>query len=708
MNTKRNSKRTPRVKAVALAVAACFAALPVFGAPSTPTVVSGSATFSTSGSTLTITNTPKAIINWQSFSIDPGETVRFVQQSATSSVLNRVTGADPSHILGALQSNGKVFLVNPNGIIFGANARIDVNGLVASTLNITDSDFLNGRLRFAADRVNPGSITNAGEISTPNGGFVYLLAPNVENSGVITTPSGEAILAAGHSIEIVDSADPSQRVQVSATVADVNLSQLMTQSGGNIFAVLNSGRVSANTAVQDATGKIYFKSAGNITTTSTSVVEARGDVASDGGSFIGYADHNGVYAGSFDVSGRNGGFIETSGRWIDVNSAQINMRALGPNGKGGTWLLDPYDIVICNYGCDDNQNYIYDEDENGGTFSGYGGTTALIFDSAINSALNWGNVTITTTGNGNGYGDITLTFDAMINSANGHTLLLQAGRDIHLYGGISTDELFVYAGGQINVSGATISATDIIFGAQGGINITNSYVGAVDFLGIYAIDASSGNAITAYLDSIAGRPPTYTDVLNVFNRLQSQSDVVISDFSYVDADVLHIMGNNVRIDHASASGYETAFIMAREDIALSYGGLSAGTEMLAVAGRSIRLENESYISVGSNNTLYFGFPLLSSGGWYVDGVQGSFGACTYGASCITVDGGVPIPGFNFFVIYGGGLLIQVLGPMYENGMSSFLYDKSLYETRSPSGEEFFGQDEDEEDQENNQPQQCSA
>ena len=77
-----------------------------------------------------------------------GEHTRFLQQSASSAVLNRVVGTDASSILGTLSSNGRVFLVNPHGIVFGAGARIDTAGFIASTLNITDSDFLQGKLKF--------------------------------------------------------------------------------------------------------------------------------------------------------------------------------------------------------------------------------------------------------------------------------------------------------------------------------------------------------------------------------------------------------------------------------------------------------------------------------------------------------------------------------------------------------------------------------
>ena len=128
--------------------------------PQAPLVVQGQASFQKNGNALTVTNTPGTIINWQQFNIDRGELTRFVQQSASSQVLNRVVGVDPSVILGTLQSNGRVFLVNPNGIVFGAGSQVDVAGLVASTLRLSNDDFNNGRLRFTD---TPG----AGGISTP-------------------------------------------------------------------------------------------------------------------------------------------------------------------------------------------------------------------------------------------------------------------------------------------------------------------------------------------------------------------------------------------------------------------------------------------------------------------------------------------------------------------------------------------------------------
>ena len=121
---------------IGVAVALCFASSPSHANPNGPAVVSGSASFATSGSTLTVTNSPGAIIHWQQFSIQPNEVTRFLQQSASSAVLNRVMSGNASAILGTLSSNGRVFLINPSGITIGAGARIDVAGFAASTLNL--------------------------------------------------------------------------------------------------------------------------------------------------------------------------------------------------------------------------------------------------------------------------------------------------------------------------------------------------------------------------------------------------------------------------------------------------------------------------------------------------------------------------------------------------------------------------------------------
>ncbi|MDD5285077.1 MAG: filamentous hemagglutinin N-terminal domain-containing protein, partial [Desulfuromonadaceae bacterium] len=163
----RFSRSLRRIAAVFMLVS--FLPTAVLALPTLPQVTNGAANISTSGSAMTVTNSANAIINWQSFSIGSNETTKFIQPSAASAVLNRITGGDPSKILGILQSNGKVLLINPNGILFGQNARVDVGGLIASTLNVTNQDFLAGRMSFNAGPI-AGKIDNQGTITTSGGG----------------------------------------------------------------------------------------------------------------------------------------------------------------------------------------------------------------------------------------------------------------------------------------------------------------------------------------------------------------------------------------------------------------------------------------------------------------------------------------------------------------------------------------------------------
>ena len=275
--------------------------------PTGASVVSGQASFVTSGNTLTVTNTPGAIINWQGFSIGANEATRFVQQSASSAVLNRVVSNNPSSILGSLQSNGRVFLVNPNGIVFGSGSTIDVAGMVATTLNLSNADFLAGRYNFtevpgAQNISNTGNLTAHGD--GLGGGQIYLIAPNVENTGVINAPNGEILLAAGHSVELVNSIEPNLRVNITAPAGDAtNVGQLVAEAGSlGMFGTIvkNSGTVSADSATMQG-GRIVFKA--------TQRAEISGAVSA-----------NGVTGGTIQALGNEVGIMD--GASVIANGAQ--------------------------------------------------------------------------------------------------------------------------------------------------------------------------------------------------------------------------------------------------------------------------------------------------------------------------------------------------------------------------------------------------
>ena len=235
--------------------------------PSGATVANGTVSFSQpNASTLNITNTPGAIVNWQQFGIAQGELTRFIQQSASSAILNRVTGQDPSQILGQLQSNGRVFLINPNGVIFGQNAVIDTAGMIASTLNLSDDNFLNGHLHFE-DLANNATILNQGFIHTSNAGEVVLVAPTVQNEGVIDVEDGHLVLAAGQSVTISSLNYDNIEFEVQAPANKVvNIGDLLSDGGSiGVFAgsIHNSGTISANAITVNDAGEIVLVAQGD-------------------------------------------------------------------------------------------------------------------------------------------------------------------------------------------------------------------------------------------------------------------------------------------------------------------------------------------------------------------------------------------------------------------------------------------------------------
>jgi trimeric autotransporter adhesin len=324
------SRGVPRMKLLCALVASCFAADGLAN-PTGPSVVSGTAAFNSVGKALTVTNSPNAIINWQGFSIGAGELTRFQQQSAASAVLNRVVGQDPSAILGTLSSNGKVFLVNPNGILFGLGSRVDVAGLVATTLNITNQDFLAGKLNFQAGAI-ANAVVNRGEIVTSSGGRVLLLAPDVQNHGLISSPSGEVLLAAGKSVQLVDPDVPQLKVEVQAGGEVLNVGQIFAESGKiGVYAGLirHSGVARADSVAIGPGGAIQFRASGNVSLEAGSEISARG---AERGGTIAVSGDVVLNSGQISADGASGGTIGIAGRnYLGAGSASAD----GSSGAGG-------------------------------------------------------------------------------------------------------------------------------------------------------------------------------------------------------------------------------------------------------------------------------------------------------------------------------------------------------------------------------------
>src|SRR5689334_2887503 len=198
---KGKRSRGKRERAVrALVLAAGMASAQALAGPEGGQVSAGQGSISRSGTTTTIQqNSSRLSINWQSFGVGANETVNFVQPSSSSVALNRVLGTEASQIMGRLNANGQVFLLNPNGVLFGKTAQVSVGGLVASTLGLSDADFMGGRTVL---RGTGGVVRNEGTIRAADGGSIALVGGQVSNEGTLVANLGTVALAAGKQVTL--------------------------------------------------------------------------------------------------------------------------------------------------------------------------------------------------------------------------------------------------------------------------------------------------------------------------------------------------------------------------------------------------------------------------------------------------------------------------------------------------------------------------
>lgn len=390
--------------------------------PTDGVVAAGSATISSTGSATTIhQSSANAVINWQSFGIGAGQTVQFVQPGSSSVALNRVLGADASSILGNLSANGKVFLLNPNGVLFGASSQVNVGGLVATTMSLSDAKFMTGDYSFT--NAGNGSVVNQGTINAADGGYVALMGKTVINQGVITARLGSVALVGGQAATLDLAGDGMLRVSV--TQGAVNA---LVENGGMIRA--DGGKVLMTT---QAAGSLLHTAVNN-----TGVIQAQ-TIGTRNGTILLLGDmQTGTMdvGGTLDVSapnGGDGGFIETSAAKVRVHAG--TRTAAAPLGRTGTWLIDPQNFIIGPGGNYDNLQ--------------------LGFDLAN---ININIVTAAGPGEGDIFVNGTVTWNA---AAAPTTLTLNADRDVNINSTITADNgnLVVCCGRDVNVN-AAISVTD--------------------------------------------------------------------------------------------------------------------------------------------------------------------------------------------------------------------------------------------------------
>ena len=309
--------------------------------PQGATVVNGQVSISNpNANSLLINASGGAIVNWRTFSIGAGGQVNIGLPSASSAMLNRVTGAEASQLLGSLQSNGRIFLINPNGIVVGAGARIDTNSFIGSTLDMSDGDFLAGKLRFLA-APGAGSIRNDGVITAGPGGRIALIAPDIQNSGIIQATGGQILLAAGRKLEISSLDFEGVTFEIQAPTDSVlNLGKLLADNGAvSAFAgsLRNSGEIRASKMVRDGDGSIRLSGSNEVTITGDSVIRADGSGTGVSGGNITIQSAQGTTRVAGVVSATSadgkGGNIQLLGDRVAVEAgARVN--ASGATGGG--------------------------------------------------------------------------------------------------------------------------------------------------------------------------------------------------------------------------------------------------------------------------------------------------------------------------------------------------------------------------------------
>jgi len=732
-------------------------------------ISSGNISVQQNSNTTTVNQTSqRGIINWRTFNIHSNEATHF-QQPKGGVTLNRIDGTQGvSQIYGRLTATGQIILVNPAGIYFGPTAYVNVGGLIATTADIRDDDFLNGNYHFSKPSPYAGAIVNDGYIVARENGLVALVAPGVINNGRIEANLGKVVLGSGETFTLNFSGDnlinfsidtPTSRrgvdkdgneirdgvrntgslianggtVIVSAKAVrgvldnvinmqgiaqaksvgvingqiilsgDVNGGNVRiagkliasgkgsSEKGGNIVVTGHTIQVESPTEIDvsgdTGGGNIFiggsFQGKGPLPNASVTTIGSNVKILADavthgaGGNIIVWGDSAQI-SGEFSARGGSlsgdGGFVETSGHYLDVNNIQsVDLRA--PAGKTGIWLLDPTTIYIANdlatailagmTGVDTSADTGTGGDPN--TFQASGIVAdSLLTVGNLQTALASANVVVTTNNaSGIGTGDINLVNP--VTWANSNTLTLFADHDINLNSTITaaSGTLTLQAGNAISatvanaanalnlniVSGAYTnnaavansigSTTNLNLSSGASINLNgqnqtfNSLTGSgtITNTGAAAVLARTAttSATTTFSGSITGNLS-----LTVDGGVVASNSLLILSGSNTYNGGTNISGGGLSITNVNALGSGAISITAGGTLELNFAS-------------SVTLANSANITLSSNGTPGGGFP-----GFAVVG-----GLRSVGGGIVTLN--------NNINITGSSILRPVLAGMILNG-----------------------------------------
>jgi filamentous hemagglutinin family protein len=616
--------------------------------PSGGQVVAGQIGISTPNANTTVINqgSQSAIINWQQFNVGSSEYVSFTQPNASAAVLNRIVGGSASEILGTISANGRVFLINPQGVIFGKSAIVDVGGLVATTMNISDHDFLSGRYVFTNG--SAAEVSNAGNIHAANGGFVVLAGDYAKNSGVVQAKLGDIVLASGSAMTLDLNGDglinfSVDKSALSNRAGATNLGELAAQGGTVIMtakvarglantAVNNSGLISAK-GIDENAGDIYLTATGGdvlnagkldasgINGHDAGDIRIRSDrditLASGSGIFdsgAGGGDlrvvaerHLGVEHGAFADVGRRSrtgkaGFAEYSGH------KSVTIRDIVHLGDHGALLVDPSNITI---GSNANNST-----------NGYDQAT---IESQLQNNFSSSTLTIDANSAGPDTGDITVLNNLNGNTLNGHSSIQGYGGSLALIAGPNGSIKFNDPATEFIVDG-DLTFTGGTTGGTVSIGNLSSYMGRIDI-------TSHGDITTGALHSATGLAVTsdtgnviFTDAV-VYNSFNGSYVVLDNIDASITAKVGSITGSSVYLNNTSSANAS---------------GMAATLEL--TAGTSISL-------TGVNNNIGASLGIYGGGGRGSGGAIEFVSSATLGAATtIDIANNIAVNGFDYHYV----------------------------------------------------------
>ena len=469
-------------------------------------ITAGAGRISQAGNTTTIEQSSQNLsLNWQSFNVAANQTVDFVQPGASSIAVNRILGNSGSEIFGQLNANGQVWLINPNGVLFGRGAQVSVGGLVASTLDVSDSALTSSTRSFSGS--GKGSVVNQGNINAATGGYVALLGNHVSNQGVVSAQLGTVALGAGSAETLTFAGNQLVHLQVDQSTLN-NLAenrQLIQANGGQV--IMTAGAKDAVLAsVVNNTGIVRAQTVEN----------RNGTITLLGGMEAGTVNVGGTLDASAP-NGGDGGFIETSAAHFSLAS-DVAINASAGHGRAGMWLVDPVDLTIdapaaATIAATLNGGTSVTETTTATTATGPGTQTTGAGDINVNAAVMWSNAAASYTLNA----FHAINVNAPVSGAGGVSMFAAGGN------------LTIGAGGSV------AGATGVTLGTTGSF---------VNNAGAAAVAASSGRwliySASPTLNTPGGLTPDFIQYAAPFQAVTAQATG--DGFLYSLAPTINITG----------------------------------------------------------------------------------------------------------------------------------------------------------------------